>query len=364
MAPSLPVFHDRLTGSMTWSCGEGIASTDCTFPVDATGCRVTGRQECTLRVDVIGCPLTDRQECPLLVDPTGCPVMACHECPFPVDVTGCCITGPKECPLPEEDTGCPLTGPNEFPLPVEDTGCPLTDRQECALPADDTERPLTGPQEFPLAVEVTGCPVTGRQEWLIRVSWIWPTRIGAGSVAEDSMGLPITCCIPGPVPEYVKWPPMATGGRCPVRGGAESKESNSLNSFSFLTDVGGPSCSSLAKPSSINTPEHKTQNNVKKKSVIFVWIMHPFVTSLLRKGLFTPSEYGTESDKDQTTSKTDQRINDKHQRKFSLSLRVNGALIYTCVENVSMTIFQNLNHNHLDSITELGGGGLTRSCLV
>ena len=46
------------------------------------------------------------------------------------------------------------------------------------------------------------------------------------------------------------------------------------------------------------------------------------------KGLFTPSESESNSEKDQTTRKRDQRINDKDQRKFSLSfplsLGVNG----------------------------------------
>ena len=37
------------------------------------------------------------------------------------------------------------------------------------------------------------------------------------------------------------------------------------------------------------------------------------------KGLFTPSESRSESEKDQRTRKNDQRINGKHQRKFSLS---------------------------------------------
>ena len=41
------------------------------------------------------------------------------------------------------------------------------------------------------------------------------------------------------------------------------------------------------------------------------------------KGLFTASETGGESEKDQITNKKDQGINDKHQRKFSLSHIVN-----------------------------------------
>ena len=40
--------------------------------------------------------------------------------------------------------------------------------------------------------------------------------------------------------------------------------------------------------------------------------------------LFTPIECKSESQKDQRRNKMDQRINDKHQRKFSLSLGVNG----------------------------------------
>ena len=46
------------------------------------------------------------------------------------------------------------------------------------------------------------------------------------------------------------------------------------------------------------------------------------------KGLFTPRESGSKSEKDHTTSKTDQRINDKHLWRFSpslpLSFGVNG----------------------------------------
>ena len=42
------------------------------------------------------------------------------------------------------------------------------------------------------------------------------------------------------------------------------------------------------------------------------------------KGLFTPSECGSKSEKDQTSSREDQIINDKDQRIFSLSLGVNG----------------------------------------
>ena len=38
------------------------------------------------------------------------------------------------------------------------------------------------------------------------------------------------------------------------------------------------------------------------------------------KGLFTPSESGSKSQKQQRTSKKDYRINDTHQRKFSLLL--------------------------------------------
>ena len=41
------------------------------------------------------------------------------------------------------------------------------------------------------------------------------------------------------------------------------------------------------------------------------------------KGLFIPSESASESEKDQTTSKREERINDKHQRQLSLSLGVN-----------------------------------------
>ena len=40
------------------------------------------------------------------------------------------------------------------------------------------------------------------------------------------------------------------------------------------------------------------------------------------KDLFTPSKSGSESEKDQTTTKVYQRISDKHQRKFSLSLSI------------------------------------------
>ena len=49
-----------------------------------------------------------------------------------------------------------------------------------------------------------------------------------------------------------------------------------------------------------------------------------------RKGLLTQINSGSESEKVQTTSKKDPRINDKHQRKFSpslpLSLGVNELL--------------------------------------
>ena len=40
------------------------------------------------------------------------------------------------------------------------------------------------------------------------------------------------------------------------------------------------------------------------------------------KGLFISSESGSESENDQMTSQRDQRINDKYQRKFLLSLPI------------------------------------------
>ena len=57
---------------------------------------------------------------------------------------------------------------------------------------------------------------------------------------------------------------------------------------------------------------------------------------IIDKGLFTPSECDSESEKDQRTSKKDKRIYDKHQRKFSrsLSLGVNGPLVYVRVWQV------------------------------
>ena len=42
------------------------------------------------------------------------------------------------------------------------------------------------------------------------------------------------------------------------------------------------------------------------------------------KGIVMPSESGSEDGKDQMTSKKDQGINDKHIRKFSFSIGVNG----------------------------------------
>ena len=47
---------------------------------------------------------------------------------------------------------------------------------------------------------------------------------------------------------------------------------------------------------------------------------HPYLTcSISCKDLFTPSEIGSEGEKDQRTGKRDQRINDKNQRKLSRS---------------------------------------------
>ena len=44
------------------------------------------------------------------------------------------------------------------------------------------------------------------------------------------------------------------------------------------------------------------------------------------KGLFTPSESGSEGGRNQRTSTKDKRINGKHQRKFSLSLLLSPGL--------------------------------------
>ena len=54
----------------------------------------------------------------------------------------------------------------------------------------------------------------------------------------------------------------------------------------------------------------------------------------MRKGLFTPNEGGSEIEKDQ-------RISDKHQREFSLSLGVNGtwALIGKDILDVRHLLF-------------------------
>ena len=48
------------------------------------------------------------------------------------------------------------------------------------------------------------------------------------------------------------------------------------------------------------------------------------------KGLSTPCESGSESEKDQFTSKTGRRINDKYQRKISFPFGVNGPLKFHC----------------------------------
>ena len=48
------------------------------------------------------------------------------------------------------------------------------------------------------------------------------------------------------------------------------------------------------------------------------------------KGLSTQCESGSESEKDQFTSKTGRRINDKYQRKISFSFGVNGPLKFHC----------------------------------
>ena len=66
------------------------------------------------------------------------------------------------------------------------------------------------------------------------------------------------------------------------------------------------------------------------------------------KGLFTPSEYGSRSEKGQRTSKKDQRINGKHQKRIFVFafVRCELALIPDNVLPESLHVNEESQHSH------------------